>query len=193
MMYHLKTLELILAKLQKNGLSWKIQKCEFFKAEITYLDQVLCKATVSPSPANLGAICKLREPRNPSELKCFLGKATFCCKFNKNFLTICEPLNRLLKKDAEFIWRKDQAQAFNIIKRSLVETTQLTKFDPDSPLILSTDASPLGVGAVLLHKMPDGSERPIAHASKTLNKHQWKYSQLEREGLAAIFGLTKFH
>ena len=66
-------------------------------------------------------------------------------------------------------------------------------FDDALPLILSCDASPYGVGAVLSHLMPNGDERPISFASRTLTETEKKYSQLEKEALAIIFGVRKFH
>ena len=66
-------------------------------------------------------------------------------------------------------------------------------FDPAKEVILACDASPYGIGAVLSYKMPDGSERPVGFASRTLSRAECNYSQLEKEGLACIIGVKKFH
>ena len=79
------------------------------------------------------------------------------------------------------------------IKAALSSESLLVHFDPAKPLILASDASSVGVGAVLSHRMKDGSDQPIAFASRTLAPAERNYSQMEREGLAIIFGIKKFH
>ena len=69
----------------------------------------------------------------------------------------------------------------------------MVHFDPTLPVGISCDASDVGIGAVLFHRYPDGSERPISNVSKTLTPAQRRYSQVHKEALAVIFGLKKFH
>ena len=69
----------------------------------------------------------------------------------------------------------------------------LAHFNPSLPLGISCDASNVGIDAVLFHRFPDGRERPVANASKTLTDAQRKYSQIQKEALSIVFALQKFH
>ena len=78
-------------------------------------------------------------------------------------------------------------------KDLLMSSNLLVHFDPAKELVLAFEASPYGIGAVLGHREQDGSEKPIGFVSRTLTQAEKNYSQMEREGLACIFGIKKFH
>ena len=75
----------------------------------------------------------------------------------------------------------------------LTSSQLLVHFDPEKDLVLTCDASPYGIGAVLSHCWNDGTEKPIYFASRSLATAEKKYSQLNKEGLAIIYGVKKFH
>ena len=107
--------------------------------------------------------------------------------------SILAPLYQLLHKNAHWIWGTDQQSAFKQIKDQLKSDLVLIHYDPTNILTLSCDSSPYGVGAVLSHRSDDNMERPITFASRTLSPTERRYAQLDKEGLAIIFGLKKFH
>ena len=78
------------------------------------------------------------------------------------------------------------------MKQALVSTKILVHYDPKLPVKLDCDASSVGIGAVLSHQMKDGTERPIAFASRSLTKAERNYSQIEREALSIVWGVRKF-
>lgn len=84
-------------------------------------------------------------------------------------------------------------RAFNLAKKQLLSSQILAHFNAELSICLATDASAYGLGAVLSHHMPNGEERPIAFASRTLSPAERNYSQLEKEALSIFFGIKKFH
>eukprot|EP00731_Ephydatia_muelleri_P017266 Em0010g364a len=113
-------------------------------------------------------------------------------KFLPNLSSVLAPLYTLLQKGSSWKWEKEQKDAFFKAKQMLTSAKVLILFDPKKELLLASDASPYGIGAVLSHRMEDGSEKPIAFASRSLSQAERKYSQLEKEGLAVVFGVSKF-
>ena len=90
-------------------------------------------------------------------------------------------------------WSARQNKAFLKSKELLTSSQLLVHFDPKLPLILACDASAYGIGAVLAHRLKDGSEKPICYSSRTLNAAERNYSQLEKEGLSCVFGVKRFY
>ncbi len=127
------------------------------------------------------------------ELKAYLGLLTYYGKFLPKLSSVLFPLYRLLRKDVAREWSEEEEKAFSRSKKMLTSSNLLTHYNPQLPLILACDASAYGIGAVLAHRMSDGSEKPIGYVSRTLTKAEKNYSQLEKEGLSCVVGIKKFH
>ena len=110
-----------------------------------------------------------------------------------NLSTVLEPLRELLRKRAKWKWQDCQKQSFRNPKMMLCSSKRLVHYDPSTPLVLSCDPSPYGIGAVISQTMPDGSGRPITYASRTLNAAQRNYSQTEKDRIVVFFAIKKFH
>ena len=134
---------------------------------------------------------KAPSPTSLTELKSFLGLLSYYGKFIPNMSTVVHPLYDLLKKSTK--WTEDEEQAFKLAKELLTSNSVLIHFDPGKEVLLSCDASAYGIGAVLSHRLPDGTERPIGFSSRTLSAAEQKYSQIEKETLACVFGVKRFH
>ena len=128
-----------------------------------------------------------------TELCSFLGMLTYYSKFLPNLSAQLYPLYTLLGNNVAWFWDVPQEEAFVQAKEALQSDSLLVHFDPNKPLVLACDASQYGIGAVLSHAMEDGSERPIAYTSRTLNPAEKRYSQLDKEALAIVSGVKKFH
>ena len=119
--------------------------------------------------------------------------ANYYRKFVPDFASTLHPLTTLLEKDGKFVWTDMTDEAFLAVKRALGKSGFLMHFESSLPVTVACDASPVGLGAVLSHIMPDGEERPIQFASRSLTRAEQKYSQIEREGLGSIFGVKRFN
>jgi transposase InsO family protein len=190
---HLKTLDEVLHKLADYGFTCNPDKCLFFQDSVSYLGFRIDKTGKIPDPARVEAIKRMPPPKNVKELEAFIGKINYYGQFISNFSSKCKILNQLRKKNARWNWTNDCQTAFNYLLEEISTATTLVHFDDKLPIILATDASHYGIGAVIMHKYSDGSEKPLAFASKTLTDVEIKYSQIEKEGLSIIFGVKKFH
>ena len=190
---HNSNLTRVLDRLQSSGFTLKKSKCVFSVPSIEYLGHIIDGEGLHPSKSKLNTIQNAPLPTNVTELKSFLGLLNYYHKFLPNLSTELAPLHQLLNKGVNWKWTKEHSDTYQHAKDLLQSSQVLVHFDSDKPIILSCDASPYGVGGVLAHVMPDGSERPITYTSRTLSSAEKNYSQLEREALAIIFSVKRFH
>ena len=123
----------------------------------------------------------------------FLGLVNYYGKFLPDLETTLSPLYALLQKQKKWSWDTNEEKAFQAVKKLLQSSRVLVHFDPSLPLILLCDASPYGLGVVLSHRMPTGEEKPVGFTSCTLTATKLKYSQWDKEALAIVFGVKKYH
>ena len=190
---HLHNLETVLRRLDEAGLRLKRSKCSFMQAKLNCMGQQIDKDGIRPVKAKVDAIKCVPSPNSTTEIRYFLGMLNFYSKHLPNASTVLAPLHKLLCKNILWKWGPAEELAFNKAKDLLVSDSLLVHFHPAKQLLVSCDASPYGVGAVLAHKMQDGSERPISYASRTLSAAEKNYSQLENEALAMVFAVKKIH
>ncbi len=148
---------------------------------------------IQPAVEKVEAIHRDPEPSDVTKLESFVGAVNHYGKFLPDLSRVLAPLYELLQKDVKWSWGAAQKKAFEEVKALLTSDSVLVHYDPDVELVLACDASPYGVGAVLSHRFPDGEQKPITFASRSLGVAEKKYSQLEKEGLAIVFGVKKFH
>ena len=126
------------------------------------------------------------------KLQAYLGMLNYYGRFLPNLANLLRPLHELLRKNVKFEWSKECQESFDKTKSLLKANHVLEPYDPEKPIILTVDASPYGVGAVLSHEI-GGQEKPIYFASATLTQAQKNYAQVQKEVLAVIYGVQKFH
>ncbi|GET67156.1 hypothetical protein PTSG_12973 [Rhizophagus irregularis DAOM 181602=DAOM 197198] len=190
---HLKHIKLVLEKLKEASLILKLKKCIFGKTEIEFLGHVVGKNGLKPSPGKVEKIQKLTAPINIKGVRSILGLCTYYRKFIKDFSKIVKPITSLLRKDEKFEWGIKQHEALEILKRKLTEEPVLRQPDWLRKFILITDASGIGLGAVLAQKDDKGQEYVIEYASKSLNRTEQRWPITEQECYAIVWGIQHFH
>lgn len=180
----------VMKLLKENNLQLKISKCKFLTTQFTYLGHIVTKNGIKANKDKVKAITEFERPINIKKLQSFIGICSFFRRYVKNFSTIAKPLTTLLKKDKLFIWTDAQQKAFDTLRRILAEEVVLAFPDFNEIFYLATDASKVGIGAVLLQNVP--YPRPIYFFSKTLNDAQRNYSVIELELLAIVAAVKAF-
>ena len=168
-------------------------KDEILHAKTEYCGHAVSADGLHNLPAKVDAIRDAPQPTNVSQLRSFLGLVNYYARFLPNLSPTLHPLNRLLQHNTPWHWTDACTAAFDKVKRQIGSDLVLTHFHPDLPLHVASDASPYCLVAVLSHSMPDGTERPIAFASRTLNTTEQNYSQIDKEALGIVWSLRKFH
>ncbi|KAF8768286.1 Transposon Tf2-11 polyprotein like [Argiope bruennichi] len=190
---HFERLELVLQRLEEYGLRVNKRKSEFFKKSVNYCGHTIDKFGLHKTQEKIDAITKVPVPKTVSDLKSFLGLVNYYGKFIPNLSTRVAPFNNLLQKGTKFLWTAECGKAFKALKQEIASDRILCHYDPKLPLVLQTDASPVGIGAVLSHIMPDGSEKPAMFASRSLTKTERNYSQIDKEALSIVWGVKRFY
>lgn len=190
---HFSRVEKVLQKFRDSNIRLNFEKCLFCVTEVEHLGHVISKDGIKPSKKKISAVTNAPEPKSVNELRSFLGLVTYYGKFIPSLSAVAYPLNQLLNKDAKWKWGKSEKSAWDKLKQLLVSHKVLTHYSLNLPVRLACDASSYGLGAVLSHVLPDGSERPVAFASRSLSPSEKNYSQLDKEALSIIFGVVRFH
>ena len=189
---HLCNLQQVLERLRQAGLKLQPHKCKFLQSQVTYLGHVVSAQGVSPDPEKTSKIKSWPVPQSAQEVQRFLGLANYYHRFIKDFATMAKPLHRLTEKGVTFTWTLECEQAFNFLKTQLTSAPILALPNWSRPFILDTDASDMGIGAVLSQLQQDGSEYVVAYASRVLTKQERNYCVTHRELLAVVTFLQHF-
>ena len=190
---HLLRLGKVLTRLEAAALRLRQSKCTFMQPSVEYLGHRISSDGLHPTPDKIRAISEAPAPTNVPQLCAFLGMVNYYAKVLPRLSSVLAPLYRLLQKNARWSWGPEEDRAFQTAKSSLTSSSVLTHYDPAKKLFLDCDASPYGVGAILSHRMAARSMKPITYASCSLHPAEKRYSQLDKDGLAIVFGVKKYH
>ena len=186
---HQKRLECVLIALEKAGLTLNVSKCIFATNRIFHLGHIIDEKGIRPDPEKISALVNFKI-KNVKSLRGFLGLASFYRRFVPEFAAIAHPLHSLLKKNSTWSWLADKELAKTELVNRLVSAPVLAHFDENIDVCVQTDASLVGLGAVLTQDSGEGP-RPIAYISRRLTEAESKYHANELECLAIVWALKK--
>ena len=191
---HMHHLQLVFERLRQAGLRLKPKKCLFLRERVPYLGFVISKYGIQVDPSKTDKVKNFPTPTDPTSVRSFVGLASYYRRFVPRFAAIAAPLHRLTKKDVKFEWSEECETAFCRLKSLLTEAPVLVypRFGEGEHFLLETDASGIGLGAVLSQKQSDGKYHPVAYASRSLQPNEKNYPISELETLAIVWAVKYF-
>ena len=185
---HNTILRKVLERARQRNLRLNREKSQIKRNSITYIGHTLSSEGIKPDPKKVKAVTMMKTPQSKDELRRFLGMITYLGKFMPNLSQSTEALRHMIEADTEWKWSEEHEKCYNNLKHLATSTPVLQYFNTSKPLTISVDASIQGLGAALMQ-----DNLPVAYASRTLNKSEKRYAQIEKEMLAIVFGCTRFH
>ena len=170
----------------------KLNKCLFAGSIVVYLGFVVSREGIAPDPQKVEALRAFPQLHDVKSLRSFLVLASYYRHFVMGFSSVANPLFTLTKNDVDFVWSEACEAAFYQLKKLLTEAPVLAFPEFDRGFLLETDASGIGLGAVLAQKQDDGTVRPVAYVNRTLQPHDRNYGVTELEALGVVWAVRHF-
>ena len=177
-------LRVVLETLRKERLYAKLSKCEFWLREVSFLRHIVSEEGIQVDPKKVEVIIEWKPPRNVTEVRSFLGLASYYRRFVKGFSMTATPMTRLPQKNVKFVWSEKCQASYEKLKAFLTEAPVLTQPNYGKEYVIFSDASLNGLGCVL---MQEG--KVVAYASRQLKPHENNYPTHDLELAAIVFAL----
>ncbi|GJW22931.1 hypothetical protein Tco_0033553 [Tanacetum coccineum] len=177
-------LRLILELLKKEELYAKFSKCDFWLSKVQFIGHVIDSEGIHVDLAKIESIKDWESPKTPTEIRQFLGLASYYRRFIEGFSKIAKPMTKLTQKSVKFNWGEKEETDFQTLKQKLCSAPILALPEGSENFVVYCDASHKGLGAVLMQK-----EKVIAYASRQLKIHEKNYTTHDLELGAVVFAL----
>ncbi|GBG66528.1 hypothetical protein CBR_g63111 [Chara braunii] len=183
----------MLGALRDAGFKVALEKSKFFLSEISFLGYVVTRGGLRPDSRKVAAVKDAPIPTSLTQVRAFLGLASYYRHFIKGFAAIARPLTNLLQRDQPLNWDAEYEQAFATLKDALVTTPILIRLDPTKQFILITGWQPEAISSILAQKGYDGREHVIEYALRTVPDERRNDSAPQGECYTVVWGIQHFH
>lgn len=184
---HLDHLRQVLTLLAENEWKVKASKCAFAQRSVHYLGHVISEKGVATDEEKIATIKDWPRPMDVKQLRSVLGMTGYYRKFIDGYGSISQPLTQLLRKHVPFVWTQETELAFNCLKKALISAPVLALPDFSCTFVIETDASDVGIGAVLMQR-----DYPLAFVSKALGPRNRALSTYEKEYMAILLAVEQW-
>ena len=185
---HDKNMLSLMERCKEQNITLNRDKMQLKKSQVRFLGHLLTAKGVQADPEKIRAITEMPNPTDVKGMQRFLGLVNYLSKFLPRLSTVCEPLRLLTLKDTEWCWLEIHDEVLKEIKKLVTNSPVLRYYNPEEELTLQCDASDKGLGAALLQQ-----GQPIAFASRALSACELGYAPIEKELLAVVYGMERFH
>lgn len=190
---HNERLRKVLQRLSDFNVALNDTKCVYGVTALDFLGHRLSVDGIAPMADKISAVKEFRAPRTPEEVRSFLGLVNYVAKFIPNLATITDSLRQLTKKDVKFEWNLSHNEKFEQLKDYITKEPVLGYYNVNRRTRLIADASPVGLGAVLIQFDEVNTARVISYASRSLTTIEKRYAQTEKEALALVWAVERFY
>lgn len=185
---HELVLRKIMERANKLNIKFNKDKIQYKVNEVKFFGHIFSSKGVKPDPDRVSALQAIQDPKNKKELQRIMGLFNYLRSFIPNMAELTAPLRELLKKDVKFQWLPIHSEVLTKMKTLISEAPTLANFDDKKSLAIQCDSSKTGIGSCLLVE-----GKPMAFASRSLSESETRFSQVEKELLAIVYSVKKFH
>lgn len=185
---HDEILQRVMTRANEANVKFNKEKLQYKVNSVKYMGHVITSEGVKVDSAKVKAIVDMPLPTDRASLQRMLGMVKYLSQYIPGEATTTAPLRQLLRKDSVWQWQHEHGEAVKTLKNALITAPVLKYFDPKKSVVIQADASKDGLGACLIQ---DG--HPISYASRALTDTEKNYAQIEKELLAIVFSVKRFH
>ena len=185
---HDRNLHALLQRCRERNITLNQEKVQLRRTKVPFMGHLITSEGLKPDPEKVRTMQEMPKPTDAAGFQRLIGFVTYLSRFLPKLSDVCEPLRKLTLAANEWWWTDIHDIAFDTVRQLVYQAPVLKYYDPDAELTLQCDSSETGLGAVITQ-----GGQPVAFCSRALSDVETRYAQIEKELLAVVFGLERFH